>query len=209
MLTEQICNSTNCLSLHAKFLKMQTLHIKDVFIRETNAEDFDDIMMVEERAFGYPKEAMLTASLLGDNTAKPILSLLAIYKGKAIGHVLFTRAYIADYNADQPLMHILAPLAIIPEFQKKGIGGMLIKKALGLLKEMGSEMVFVLGHMKYYPKFGFVPDAGKIGYSAPYPIPDEFANAWMVQTLNEGGFVVDKGKVLCAKELNKPEHWRE
>ena len=74
---------------------------------------------------------------------------------------------------------------------------------------MGSEMVFVLGHMDYYPKFGFIPDAKKLGFPAPYPIPDEFAGAWMVQSLNPDGFVLDKGEVLCALELNKEEYWRE
>ena len=178
-------------------------------IRETNSNDFNDIMLVEERAFGYIKEAQLTAGLLNDKTAEPILSLLAFCEKEAIGHILFTRVYIDVLNTKQPLIHILAPLAVIPEYQKQGVGGLLIKEGLRRLKEMGTEMVFVLGHMEYYPKFGFIPDAHKIGFSAPYPIPDEYANAWMVQTLNPKGFVINKGNVICSNELNKPEHWRE
>ena len=166
-------------------------------------------MMVEERAFGYKKEAQLTADLLKDSTAKPILSLLAFKEGEAIGHILFTRVYLNQMDANQPLMHILAPLAVIPEFQKQGIGGLLIKEGLRILKEWGSEVVFVLGHMDYYPKFGFIPDAKKIGFLTPYPIPDEHADAWMVQSLNPKGILIAKGKIICSKELNKPEHWRE
>ncbi len=181
----------------------------NIQIRETNSKDFNDIMEVEERAFGYVKEAQLTANLLNDNTAKPILSLLAFHKKKAIGHILFTRVYLDEMDTNQPLLHILAPLAILPEFQKQGVGGLLIKEGLRRLSEMGTEMVFVLGHMEYYPKFGFIPDAKKIGFTAPYPIPDEYSNAWMVQTLNPKGFVIDKGNVICSNELNKPEHWRE
>ncbi len=181
----------------------------DIQIRETNSKDFNDIMVVEERAFGYVKEAQLTADLLKDNTAEPILSLLAFHDKKAIGHILFTRAYINERSTKQPLIHILAPLAIIPEYQKQGIGGLLINEGLKRLKEMGTEIVFVLGHMDYYPKFGFIPDAKKIGFSAPYPIPEEYANAWMVQSLNPEGFVIDKGNIICSVELNKPEHWRE
>lgn len=181
----------------------------DIQIRETNLDDFDDIMTVEERAFGYVKEANLTGDLLKDKTSEPILSLLAFHENKAIGHILFTRAYIDDMNPDQPLFHILAPLAIIPEYQKQGIGGHLILEGLNKLKEIGSEIVLVLGHMEYYPKFGFIPDAKKIGYSAPYPIPEEFSDAWMVQSLNNDGFIIKHGKVICANELNKPEHWRE
>lgn len=185
------------------------MNIERIEIRETNKKDFDQIMVVEERAFGYVKEAQLTADLLSDSTAKPILSLLAFYEGKAVGHILFTRAYLNEISEDQAMIHILAPLAVIPEFQKCGVGGLLITEGLRRLKESGTEMVFVLGHMEYYPKFGFIPDAGKLGYEAPYPIPEEYANAWMVQSLMEGGFTIKPGKVHCSEELNKPEHWRE
>ena len=184
------------------------MKMKDIQIRETENKDFNDIMEVEEQAFGYIKEANLTADLLKDKTARPILSLLAFNEGNAIGHVLFTRVCL-DERKDQPLLHILAPLAVKPDYQKMGVGGMLISEGLKLLKEMGSELVFVLGHMDYYPKFGFIPDAASLGYSAPYPIPEKFRNAWMVQSLNPEGFSGSKGKVVCADELNKPEHWRE
>ena len=189
--------------------KISTVERNDIQIRETNLNDFDTIMEVEERAFGYVKEAKLTADLLEDKTAEPVLSLLAFHENKAIGHILFTRAYIDDMNPDQPLFHILAPLAIIPEYQKQGIGGMLILEGLEKLKGMDSNMVLVLGHMEYYPKFGFIPDAKRIGYAAPYPIPEEFSGAWMVQSLNSDGFIIKHGNVICANELNKPEHWRE
>ena len=181
----------------------------NILIRKTNSKDFNDIMLVEERAFGHKKEAQLTADLLNDKTAEPVLSLLAFNGKEAIGHIIFTRVYINDMNTQQPLIHILAPLAVIPEYQKQGVGGLLIKEGLRRLKKMGTELVFVLGHMEYYPKFGFIPDAKKIGFVAPYPIPDEFANAWMVQSLNTKGFVIDNGNVICSNELNKPEHWRE
>jgi len=181
----------------------------NIQIRETNSSDFNDIMIVEERAFGYVKEAKLTADLLKDCTAKPIVSLLAFNGNEAIGHILFTRVYIDEMNIEQPLMHILAPLAVIPEYQKQGVGGLLIQEGLRRLTELGTQLVFVLGHMDYYPKFGFIPDAKKIGFSAPYPIPNEYSNAWMVQSLTPKGFVIDKGNVICSNELNKPEHWRE
>jgi putative acetyltransferase len=180
----------------------------NIQIRETNSKDFNKIMVVEERAFGYVKEAQLTADLLNDNTAEPILSLLAFHDKEAIGHILFTRVYIDQMNTAQPLIHILAPLAIIPEYQKQGVGGLLINEGLRRLKEMGSEMVFVLGHMEYYPKFGFIPDAKKLGFAAPYPIPAEYANGWMVKSLNPKR-LIGKGNVICSNELNKPEHWRE
>ncbi len=181
----------------------------DIQIRETGDQDFQDITEVEERAFGSVKEAQLTADLLKDKTAEPLLSLNAYLDNKAVGHILFTRLYLDVMTAEQPLIHILAPLAIIPEYQKKGIGGMLIREGQKKLKAMGSEMVFVLGHMEYYPKYGFIPDAARIGYEAPFPIPEEFANAWMVQSLTSEDFSLKKGKIICANALNKEEHWRE
>ncbi|WP_159520493.1 GNAT family N-acetyltransferase [Sunxiuqinia indica] len=182
---------------------------ENITIRETENNDLHTICEVEKLAFGYDKEAQLTVALLNDSTARPLLSLLAYHNEKAVGHILFTRVYINEMSEDQPLVHILAPLAVIPEYQKQGIGGMLIKAGLEKLKKAGSKMVFVLGHIGYYDKHGFIPNAGKLGYQAPYPIPEEFANAWMVQSLNTEDFTVKKGTVVCANELNKPEHWRE
>ena len=178
-----------------------------ITIRETFSSDLNDIREVERLAFGQEDEAKLTVELLMDKTAEPVLSLLASDGGKAVGHILFTRVYVNDKTA-QPLLHILAPLAVVPEYQKQGIGGMLIKEGLKRLKALGSELVFVLGHVTYYPKYGFLPDAGKQGFEAPYPIPVEVADAWMVQSLADK-ITVSKGKVVCCKALDKEEYWRE
>ncbi len=178
-------------------------------ITETKEEDFQNIWKVESLAFGNEKEAQLTADLLNDQTAEPMLSLLAFDGEQAVGHILFTRVYLNEMDTSQPLLHILAPLAIIPEYQKKGIGGLLIKEGLKRLRAMGSELVFVLGHIEYYPKYGFISDARKLGWEAPFPIPEEVADAWMVQSLHPDGFVSKSGKILCADQLNKEEHWRE
>lgn len=75
----------------------------------TDKSDASDIREVETRAFGFSKEADLVASLLEDESARPALSLLARYEGKAVGHILFTRATFKG-EMDSPLMHILAPL---------------------------------------------------------------------------------------------------
>ena len=121
----------------------------NIQIRETNTDDFDSIMTVEKQAFGYDKEAQLVADLLADKTAKPMVSLLAFYKGEAVGHILFTRAYFDGQGAQQ-MMQILAPLAVKPEYQRQGIGGMLIRAGIERLQEKGSCLVFVLGHKEYY-----------------------------------------------------------
>ena len=175
-------------------------------IRETGEEDYNTIMAVEKRAFGYDKEARLVAELLRDTTANPLLSLLAFGDGEPVGHILFTRA-VFEGNAASPLMHILAPLAVVPEFQNKGAGGRLIKTGIDLLRQRGSKAVFVLGHKEYYPKFGFVPHAARLGYNPPFPMPEENGEFWMVQLLSDG--TLEPGTLSCAATLNKPQHWRD
>ena len=182
-------------------MKLDSIHL-----RETFPEDFNDIMQVESQAFGYDKEARLAAGLLADPTAVPRLSLLAFHAGEAVGHILFTRARFAG-RTEQPLIHILAPLAVIPRFQRQGIGGLLIGAGLQILKDRGSELVFVLGSPEYYPKHGFRPGAQRLGYRPPYPIPASFAHCWMVQSVGAEGFGAGAGKIRCCDALDSPGHW--
>lgn len=183
------------------------MSLKEIHIRETKSEDINNVLEVEKQAFGYEKEAKLVAELLVDKTAKPTVSLMAFFDNEAIGHILFTRAYFNE-GQNQPMMHILAPLAVIPKYQRKGIGGALLKAGIQKLQEKGSELVFVLGHKEYYPKYGFIPDAARLGYDSPYLIPEEYSDCWMVQAIGLKGFKAGKGKIKCSDMLNKPQHWR-
>jgi len=180
---------------------------KKLQIREAVETDLNDVLLIERLAFGHDKEAELVRALLDDHSAKPVLSLLAFKKERAVGHILFTAARLSDTKEIAPIV-ILAPLAIVPDAQKQGIGGKLIEQGLGLLSESGVGLVFVLGHPEYYPRYGFKP-AGHLGFEAPYPIPDEHADAWMVQALRSGVIGTGRGRVICADALHQPEHWRE
>ena len=179
-------------------------------IRESTESDLRDVLDVETQAFGNEKGSViadLVHGLLSDPTARPLLSLIAVTDDRTVGHILFTKVRIA--NSGQPVSAaILAPLAVIPEAQGQGVGGRLIEEGLRLLSESGVELVFVLGHPGYYPRYGFRP-AGVRGFEAPYPIPDEHADAWMVQELRPGIIDGAGGSVACAEVLNRPEHWRE
>ncbi|XHH09829.1 MAG: GNAT family N-acetyltransferase [Candidatus Bathyarchaeia archaeon] len=177
-----------------------------MLIRETTPLDLNDILFVECEAFQKQTEADLTRNLLVDPTAKPLLSLLAYVENQPAGHILFTKAAIS--NVPHINVSILAPLAVVPKFQRQGIGSALIKKGLDLLSKQGVELVFVLGHPTYYPLHGFT-QAGKLGFKAPYPIPEKHSNAWMVQALKANIIGSVAGKVSCSDALNKPEYWRE
>ncbi len=176
-------------------------------IREATEADFNDVFSVEKEAFGNDIVANLVKDLLNDPSAKPFYSLLAFDNEKAVGHILFTSARLEGRQTAGSIS-LLAPLAVIPGYQKKGVGGALIKRGLQHLSNTGVDLVFVLGHPEYYPRHGFKP-AGVRGFEAPYPIPQENANAWMVQELRPGAIDAVSGKLRCADMLNKPEHWRE
>lgn len=183
------------------------MNLKDIEIKVATDADCDAVMEIEKVAFGQDKEAQLTADLLADATAEPTLSLLAFYREQAVGYILFSKVHLENDSA--PLFHILAPLAVKPEFQNKGIGGLLIKRGHEILKEMGAELAFVLGHITYYPKYRYINNAAKFGFETPYPIPEEVADAWMVCELIPGAIEKYSGKLIFADALMKPEYWRE
>jgi putative acetyltransferase len=177
-----------------------------MIIRETSNADLNDILAVEAAAFKRDIEAILTRELLADPTAKPLLSLIATIDAQPVGHILFTKAHIKD--APKTAVSLLAPLAVVPKFQGQGIGGSLIKQGLRLQEKSGIDLVFVLGHPTYYPKYGFTP-AAKHGFQATYPIPPQVADAWMVKALRPNIIGSISGKVMGCNVMNRPENWRE
>lgn len=179
-------------------------------IRKSTETDRVHIEKIHTKAFGKkkgPEIADLVNGLFEDDTAMPLLSLVAVENGQLIGHILFTKAVLD--GTDRPVsLQLLAPLAVLPDAQSKGVGSKLIKEGLKQLKDAGVELVFVLGHPDYYPRCGFTT-AGLLGFEAPYPIPEEHAGAWMVLALREGIIGEVEGKVRCSEVLNQPHHWRE
>ena len=179
-------------------------------IRPSTEKENAQIFDLQRAAFGIEKGqviAELVKDLFTDQTALPLLSLVAMEKDVVVGHVLFTAVKIT--HPDDPVSaRILAPLAVHPDCQKQGVGRRLIENGLAHLKASGVALVFVLGHPDYYPRCGFAP-AGIRGFEAPYEIPPEHAAAWMVQELRMGVIGKVKGTVKCSAALNQPEHWRE
>jgi len=179
-------------------------------VRESSESDMQAISDVVIAAFGdiHGQEISdLIADLLVDPSAQLLFSFVAIADNKVVGHILFTRAQI-KHPKRIVTSSILAPLSVHPEYQNQGIGGLLIKEGLKQLKAQGVELVFVLGHPGYYPKYGFSA-AGKKGFNAPYPIPPANSAAWMVQELHPGVIRQVGGQVICADALDDPRHWLE
>ncbi|MEZ5125839.1 MAG: N-acetyltransferase [Thermoleophilia bacterium] len=166
--------------------------------------DLEDVLAVERAAFGGCEEVELVRALLEDATARPVLSLLARQNSRALGHILFTEATIDP--AQDVRCAILAPLAVTPEAQGQGVGGKLIDEGVRRLTRAGVGLVFVLGHVDYYPRHGFVP-AGEQGLEPPYSVTPR--EAWMVRPIRPDLLGNVRGTVRCAKALDRPELWRE
>ena len=179
-------------------------------IKKASSREISEILRVNEHAFGEsqgPELRHLVSSLLEDLSAKPNFSFVALENNTVIGHILFTKVSIQGASKDLPAQ-ILAPLAVLPDYQRMGAGSQLREAGLKELRKAGVKLVFVLGHPTYYSRYGFSP-AGKHGFAAPYPIAHEHSDAWMVQELCPGIIETEQGEVLCADALNKPEHWQE
>jgi putative acetyltransferase len=176
-------------------------------VAAASISDLQDVLTVERAAFGRDDEADLVRELLDDPSARPVLSLLAREGERPLGHILFTAARL-EGAPRKASVTLLAPLAVVPDAQGRGIGGRLVERGLQLLSGSGVELVFVLGHPGYYTRYGFEP-AGRHGLAAPFPIPPEHEDAWMVLALRPGVIGSVRGTVACADVLNQAELWRE
>ena len=165
------------------------------------------MLAVESAAFGHPDEANLVAALLDDPTARPVVNLLAEFNGRPVGHVLFTAARVVDDYSVVPAS-LLAPLAVAPEAQRRGVGLALIRAGVEALAALDVGLVFVLGHIGYYPRAGFRP-ALPLGLRAPYASDPAVADAWMVCEARPGLLGAVRGTVQCADALMHSALWRE
>lgn len=146
------------------------------FIRPMRPEDADDIAALNDAAFGGPDEARIIRQLQADGDS--LVSLVAVTDdGGIVGHIEFFRILIDG----QPLAADLGPISAKPGLQKSGIGSYLVRTGLEELDDRGETFVFVLGHMDYYPRFGFSEEAAK-PFTALWSGPH-----FMALRLTEGG----------------------
>lgn len=148
------------------------------WLRPAAAADFDEIRHVEFSAFRRPDEADLVDALRAGGYV--LVEWVAEDGDDIVGHALVTRLAAAP---DQFKVSILAPLAVRPEHQRKGIGGALVRRVLRDLKTRGEDLVVVLGHPDYYPQFGFDHDIAQ-RISGPW---SGVGDAWMAAPLSAAG----------------------
>jgi putative acetyltransferase len=157
----------------------------DVLVRADTPEDYLAIRRVNEEAFGGNEEADLIEALRAEGSV--LLSLVAV-EDEIVGHVLFSRMSI-DEATRSIAAAALAPVAVRPDRQRRGIGGALIDEGLTRLRGAGERLVLVVGHPDYYPRFGFVrPPASSIEH--PFP-----SQAFMALELQPGMLDSVRGRV--------------
>lgn len=150
-----------------------------VTIRAEQPDDIPAIRVVNDRAFGQPDEANIVEALR--SSCDELLSLVALVNGQIVGHILFSPVTIA-HQAGVLKGAGLGPVAVLPEYQRRGIGSQLIESGLAILKQGLFPYVIVLGHPEYYPRFGF-RRASQYGIRCQWnEVPDE---AFMILVVNE------------------------
>lgn len=171
----------------------------NIVVRKEDKKDYKNIYKLNKSAFGQENESRLVEKIRNGSNFIPELSLIADIDGKIVGHILFSRVKIIK----DPIFEILAlaPMAVLPEFQGKGVGSKLIKQGMEKAKELGFDSVIVLGHKDYYQRFGF-KKASIWNIKCPFEVPDE---AFMAVELIDGVLESKAGTVKYPIEFMEDE----
>jgi putative acetyltransferase len=166
-------------------------------IRDESPPDYEAVYRVNQQAFETGTEADLV-NLLRSN-GKAVISLVAEARGMIVGHILFSPVTIEPPRSNWNALG-LAPVAVSTRWQRQGIGKELVKTGIARCRSLGTDLVFVLGHPQYYPKFGF-HKASDFGISNEYQAEEAF----MVLELVPGTLHRSRGLVKYAPEFNELE----
>lgn len=173
-----------------------------VVIRKENSFDHNWVVELTEKAFetleiSDHNEGKLVDKLRKAPTFVEELSLVAELNGEVVGHILFTPIIIE--NREQKFKSlVLAPVSVLPDFQKQGIGGQLIRAGHQKAKELGFQSAILFGHPEYYPRFGYKP-ASIWGIKTQIPLPSD--DVFMAIELIDGALSNVSGMVIFPPEF--------
>jgi putative acetyltransferase len=160
----------------------------EVRVRPETGADVAAIRSVNEAAFESPAEADIVEALRARRVE--LVSLVAEVKGSIVGHILFSPVSPA---ADSRLKLVgLGPMAVLPRHQRRGVGSQLVREGLSHCKRLGAHAVVVVGHPRFYPRFGFAP-ASRYGLRCTYDVPDD---VFMALELEPGTLAGASGLIL-------------
>jgi len=183
-------------------------------VRRETEQDFTEVEQVTYKAFHkalldgkFPwqevcDEHLVVHKLRKSNAYIPELSFVVEGDGNILGHIMLTKARVVGDVTHEVL--ILGPVSVLPEFQKLGIGSMLIEYAVLDAIRMNFSGIALFGYPEYYPRFGFT-NAAKFGITTAN---GENPDALMAMELKEGSLQGVKGKLfydpafdVCRQEL--------
>ncbi len=161
-----------------------------MLVRAEKECDRESVRTVNLLAFETPSEADLVDALR--QQVQTIVSLVAEEDGEVLGHIMFSPISLSGH----PNLKVmgLAPMAVAPTHQNKGIGSALVQAGLDQCRQLDFVAVVVLGHPEYYPRFGF-SSASLFGIDSEYDVPDE---VFMAMELQEDTLSGKTGKVRYA-----------
>lgn len=153
-----------------------------MLIRAEQEGDRAAVHAVNLAAFETSAEADLVGALR--EQAEPVISLVAEDNGAIVGHIMFSPVSLSGHPGLK--MMGLAPMAVAPKHQRKGIGSALVQMGLEQCKQLGFVAVVVLGHPEFYPRFGFSPST-RFGIGSEYEVHEEVFMAKELQPAALGG----------------------
>jgi len=165
-------------------------------IRPEAPGDIESVRYVNEQAFGQEAEAEIVDKLRKRGVLT--LSLVAVQENEVVGHIAFSPVVVESEHSSFQVI-ALAPMAVLPAYQRKGIGSQMVRAGLAECRRLGHEVVVVLGHPDYYPRFGFIP-ARPRGINCEFEVPEE---AWMLLELREGVLTGRQGIVKFQPEFKE------
>ncbi|MCU0748399.1 MAG: N-acetyltransferase [Akkermansiaceae bacterium] len=178
-------------------------------IRIATGNDSDAVRSVHRSAFPQAERdivSQLAVDLLAEETDPPVLSLIAevdaLVDAVVVGHLALSPVRMRDTG--EFIGYILAPLAVSPDHQKRGIGSQLIKSGFERLAAMGSGILLVYGDPDFYGRFGFNVDLAA-QYLPPYPLQYPFG--WLGQGFGEFKAPSSAVPISCVSPLRMPCLW--
>ncbi len=162
----------------------------NVTIRHEAPGDEQHVWNVNREAFETELEANLVNALRAGGYAT--ISLVAAINRQIVGHILFTPAPIQACDEVVEAL-ALAPLAVLPDWQRQGIGSKLVLAGIAEGKKLGHKIVTVLGHPTFYPRFGFSAELAR-----PLISPFGEGDAWMALELVPGSLAGVAGRIEYA-----------
>ena len=150
-----------------------------ITICEEQHQDIHAIREVNIQAFGQNQEADLVDTIR--RSCNDLISLVAVIKSTIVGHIFFSPVTI-ESKANKTIQGMgLAPMAVLPAFQRQGVGTELVRDGIERVRKKGFPFIIVLGHASYYPRFGFEP-ASHYRIRCEWDVPD---TAFMILLLDE------------------------